>query len=71
MDTFFGHRQLSALDDLDLLQGPVARCGHLLNHLADIISLQHLTEHNVLAIQPATQGLAYGRSYNGSISLTL
>lgn len=56
MDTFFGHRQLPALDDLDRLLGLVA--GVLLgvlNLLNDVVALEDLAEDDVLAIQPPEQ----------------
>lgn len=55
MNTFFGHRQLPALDDLDCLLGLVARVLlDILNLLDNVVALEDLAEDNVLAIQPAT-----------------
>lgn len=55
MNTFFGHRQLPALDDLDRLLGLVARVLlDILDLLDNVIALEDLAEDNVLAVQPAT-----------------
>lgn len=54
VNTFFGHRQLSTLDDLDGLLGLVAGVLlDVLNLLNDVIALEDLAEDNVLAVQPA------------------
>lgn len=51
MDTFFWDLQLSALDDLDGLDWLVAwGFGHVLDLLHDLIALEHLAEHDVLAV---------------------
>lgn len=48
--------ELSALDDLDLLQRLVHwACGHVLDLLHDIIALENFTEDNVAAIEPTVQ----------------
>lgn len=55
MNTFFGHRQLPALDDLHRLLGLVARVlVDILDLLDNVVALEDLAEDNVLAIQPAT-----------------
>lgn len=54
MDTFGGHRQLSALDDLDGLLGPVTRLGlDVLDLVDDIVALKDLAEDDVATIEPA------------------
>lgn len=55
MNTFFGHRQLSALGDLNRLLGLVARVLlDILDLLDNVVALEDLAEDNVLAVQPAT-----------------
>lgn len=55
MNTFFGHRQLSALGDLDRLLGLVTRVLlDVLDLLDNVVALEDLAEDDVLAIQPAT-----------------
>lgn len=54
MNTFFGHWQFSALDDLDCLLGLVAgELLDILNLLDNLVALEDLAEDDVLAIQPA------------------
>lgn len=54
VNTFFGHRQLSTLDDLDRLLGLVAGVLlDVLNLLNNVVALEDLAEDNVLAVQPA------------------
>lgn len=54
VNTFFGHGQFSALDDLDRLLGLVAGVlVNVLNLLNDIVALEDLAEDDVLAVQPA------------------
>lgn len=53
VDTFFGHRQLSALNDLDRLLGLVAGVlVDVLDLLDDVVALENLTEDDVLAVEP-------------------
>lgn len=57
MNTFFGHRQFSALEDLDRLLGLVARVlFNVFNLLNDVVALEDLAENDVLAVQPAAFG---------------
>lgn len=61
MDTFFGHRQLPALDDLDGLLGLVARVlVDVLNLFDDVVALKDLAKDDVLAVQPATKSRLVG-----------
>lgn len=54
MNTFRWHLELSALGDLDRLDGLVARSlGHVLNLLDDVVSFEDLAEDNVAAVEPA------------------
>jgi hypothetical protein len=54
VNTFRGDLQLAALGDLDSLDGLVASSGRvLLDLLHDIVALENLAEHDVLAIEPA------------------
>lgn len=54
VDTFFGHRKLPALDDLDRLLGLVAGVlVDVLDLLDDVVPLEDLAEDDVLAIEPA------------------
>ena len=54
VDTFRGDLQLSALGDLDLLNGLVARGGRgVLDLLDDVVSLEDLAEDDVPSIEPA------------------
>ena len=63
MDTFFGDLQLAALDDLDLLDGPITRLGRsVLNDLDDLVALEDLAEDNVTAVEPTMATSALARS---------
>jgi hypothetical protein len=54
VNTFRWHLELSALGDLDRLDGLVARgLGHLLDLLDDIVAVEDLTEDDVAAVEPA------------------
>lgn len=54
VDTFFGHGQFPALDDLDGQLGLVAGVLlDVLDLLDDFVALKDLAENNVLAVQPA------------------
>ena len=54
MNTFRWHLELSALGDLDRLDGLVARSlGHVLDLLDDVVSVEDLAEDDVAAIEPA------------------
>lgn len=54
MNTFRWHLELSALGDLDRLDGLVARSlGHVLNLLDDVVSFEDLAEDHVAAVEPA------------------
>jgi len=56
VNTFWGHLQLAALGDLDLLPRPVAgRCLGVLDFLDDIVALKNLAEDDVAAIKPAEE----------------
>ncbi len=58
MDTFFRHRQLSALGDLDRLDRFVARTLlTVLDLLDDVVALYDLAKDDVAAIQPAADEL--------------
>jgi len=54
VNTFFGHFELSALDDCHLLDRFVA-CSfcHVFNRGHDLVALKHFSKDNVLAIEPA------------------
>ena len=53
VNTFIGDRQLARLDDLDRLDGAVARLGlNLLDLLDDVVALEDLAEDDVAAIEP-------------------
>lgn len=57
VNTFFGHRQFSALDDLDRLFGLIAGVLlDVLNLLNDVVALEDLAEDDVPAVQPAVLG---------------
>jgi hypothetical protein len=54
VNTFRWHLELSALGDLDRLDGLVARSlGHVLDLLDNVVSLEDLAEDNVAAVEPA------------------
>jgi hypothetical protein len=56
VNTFGRNLQLSALNNLDLIQRLVAGLGGaLLDLLYDIVSLEHLAEDDVTAIEPAVE----------------
>lgn len=57
MNTFFGNRQLSALDNLDREVGFVAGSLDVLDLLDDVVALKDLAEDDVLAVQPAAEGV--------------
>lgn len=68
VDTFFGHRQLSALDDLDRLLGLVTGVLlDVLDLLDDFIALEDLAENDVLAIQPAADRVSLAPNVHGSV----
>ena len=55
MGTFFWHRQLPRLCNLDGLDRLVPRALlHILNLLNDIVAFQNLTKDDVLSIQPSS-----------------
>ena len=52
MDTFFWHWQLSALCDLDGLDGLVAlSLGYSFDRLDDFVALEDLAEYDMLAVE--------------------
>jgi hypothetical protein len=59
VNTFRRDLQLSALGDLDLLNGAVARLGlGVLDLLNDFVALEDLAEDDVAAIEPTSAMLA-------------
>lgn len=54
MNTFFGHFQLSTLDNRHLL-GRLVACSfrHVLNVSHNLVALKHFSEDNMLAVKPA------------------
>lgn len=58
MNTFGRNLQLSALGDLDLLEGFVTRLGRtLLDLVDDIVALENLAEDDVAAIEPSGESV--------------
>lgn len=59
VNTFGRNLQLSALGDLDLLEGLVTGLGStLLDLLDDIVALENLAEDDVTAIEPPGNGIS-------------
>lgn len=64
VNTFFGNRQLSALDDRHSRLGLVARVLlNILDLLDNVVALEDLAEDNMLAIQPTTNSPGQLREY--------
>lgn len=64
MNTFGRNLQLTALGDLDRLEGLVARSGlEVLNLVDDVVALEDLAENDVAAVQPTKEARVsiYGR----------
>lgn len=52
------HLQFAALDDLDVLEGPVvAALRNILDLVDNIVALENLTKNDVLAIEPTRQSV--------------
>jgi len=59
VNTFGGNLELAALDDLDIVDGPVGLgCGRVFDLFDYIVALKNLAEDDVAAVEPAGRVLA-------------